>query len=157
MFNGVGLLWLRASCQFVSQPGDVELTAVPGYQLPDYIPCILDGSTYTKVGWEQETTNRKPHIMSLNRQFYAKYNGSYVFKEPQNSTLDYSISIREVQHTVARMRCFVMNPHLQFSHSSWSNITLTGMSDANYVFPLHKIMTQTLNSDVDNLAVTFKC
>lgn len=123
----------------------MELTAVPGYQLSDYIPCILDSSTYPQVGWEQEMTNGKPHTMSLNRQFYAKYNGSYVFKEPEDNASDYSISIRKVPHTVARMRCFVMNSHSQFSYSSWSNIKLTGMSDAIYVYPLYKILPQMLN------------
>lgn len=124
IFTGFVFYWLQATCQFVSQPGDVELTAIPGYQLHGYIPCILEAIPYVQVGWEQKTETNETKTISSNRTLHHLYNGSYMFKD--GGPLDYSIQVKEVQPTWVQMRCFVMHPSFQFNYSSWSNITLTG-------------------------------
>lgn len=118
------LFGLSASSLFVKQPGDLALTATPGYPLEQSIPCLLENITYQEVGWEQKSRNQPVGLIALNREIY--FNGTYAFIS-RNDPLDYSISMTTVRSDEPSLRCYVLDQNDEIKHSSWSNITYTGM------------------------------
>lgn len=73
------LFWTPSSSQFVKQPGDVTRTAIPGYPLRGYIPCILERIPFQLVGWEHKLKTGEPTGISTNRSFHSAYQNWYEF------------------------------------------------------------------------------
>lgn len=131
LFIAVGVHWLPTYSQFVKQPGDVTVTAIPGYPFDDNIPCILKNSIFQEIGWEQRIDKQQKRTVSSNRIFYYQHASMYAFAN--NDSCDYSISIIAGPPNKLQVRCYVRDLNADVSYSSWSNITYTGMSDKTFL------------------------
>lgn len=111
---------------FIEEPGDVALTVIPGLPIAEYIPCILNTSTYRWVGWEQESNNHNTSCISSNRKMHMPYKNTYEFRA--QDMWDYSLIINTAPSSGTQLRCYVVDQRLCYSpcYSSWSNITYTG-------------------------------
>lgn len=116
-------IWLpQIEGQYLKQPGDVALTAIPGYPLSEEIPCVLDRQ-YSTVEWEQDSSTDGLNSISHNKAIYPQYDNVYEFVN--HDPWDYSIRIKLVPANQSQVRCFFVDTNW-VNHSTWSNITLTG-------------------------------
>lgn len=122
---GILVYWLPIRSQFLRQPGDISLTAIPGYPLSGYIPCILERPYEQWMGWEQQTKNGKAKSISDDREFHPPYQQIYTFKD--GDPWVYSITMRLVPFSQPKLRCCVMHQYLSVRYSSWSSIMYIGM------------------------------
>lgn len=116
--------------QFVKQPGDVALTAIPGYPLSEYIPCILERVRYVVSGWERTGHSGKAESISDNRTLH--HDVSNVYELDNDDPWDYSLLMKVVPPTPPQLRCYVLDEKGYMNYSSWSNITYSGMFTLMY-------------------------